>query len=224
MASGKFVSYIRVSTARQGASGLGIEAQRKAVADFLNGGRWDIVGEFVEIESGKNNARPKLAAAIAACKIYGARLLIAKLDRLSRNVHFLTGLREAGVKFVAADMPEANEMVVNIMASVAEAEREMISARTKAALAASKKKLGGYRGTTISAEIAAAGRAKRSEKAAARAADLAPLITELRAAGAASLSDLAKALTTRGVPTARGGDAWTPMQVSRVLAKMGVFA
>lgn len=224
MAADRFVSYIRVSTARQGASGLGIEAQRNAVAAFLNGGRWEIVAEFVEIESGKNNARPRLAAAIAACKIYGARLLIAKLDRLSRNVHFLTGLREAGVRFVAADMPEANELVINILASVAEAEREMISARTKAALAASKKKLGGYRGTTISPEIAAAGRAKRTEKANARAADLAPLIDELRAEGAASLKDLAKALTARGVPTARGGRVWSSMQVSRVLAKMGVFA
>ena len=136
---GKFVSYLRVSTKRQGESGLGLEAQRKAVSDFLNGGNWKLVEELVEVESGKHDHnRPALHKALEACKVYGATLVIAKLDRLSRDAHFLLGLQKAGVKFVAADMPEANEMVVGIMALVAQAERRMISERTKAALQAAK--------------------------------------------------------------------------------------
>jgi DNA invertase Pin-like site-specific DNA recombinase len=129
---GKFVSYLRVSTKRQGESGLGLEAQRKAV-------NWQLVKELVEVESGKHDHnRPALHKALEACKVYGATLVIAKLDRLSRDAHFLLGLQKAGVKFVAADMPEANEMVVGIMALVAQAERRMISERTKAALQAAK--------------------------------------------------------------------------------------
>ena len=146
MAHGKFVSYLRVSTDRQGQSGLGLEAQRIAVADFLNGGKWQLVAEFVETESGAKADRPKLADALALARAHGARRVIAKLDRLSRDAHFLLGMRRAGVEFVAADMPEANEMIVGIMAVVAQAERKMISTRTKAALAAAKargQKLGG---------------------------------------------------------------------------------
>jgi DNA invertase Pin-like site-specific DNA recombinase len=136
---GKFVSYLRVSTKRQGESGLGLEAQRKAVADYLNGGRWELIEEHVEVESGKDHKnRPALHAALTACRRWQATLVIAKLDRLSRDAHFLLGLQKAGVKFVAADLPEANEMVVGIMALMAQAERRMISERTKAALAAVK--------------------------------------------------------------------------------------
>src|SRR5215207_5058697 len=138
MSKGRYVSYLRVSTDRQGRSGLGLEAQRKAVADFLNGGRWDLIAEFVEVESGKRDDRPKLAEALALCRLHNATLVIAKLDRLSRDAAFLLNLQKAGVRFVAADMPEANELVVGIMAVVAQAERKMISARTKAALAAAK--------------------------------------------------------------------------------------
>src|SRR4051794_13068985 len=134
---GKFVSYLRVSTKRQGESGLGLEAQRKAVSDFLNGGNWQLVEEQVEVESGKHDHnRPALRKALEACKVYGATLVIARLDRLSRNAHFLTGLHDAGIKFVATDTPEANERT--IMAAVAQAERRMISERTKAALQAAK--------------------------------------------------------------------------------------
>src|SRR6516164_11527487 len=143
---GAFVSYIRVSTRAQGQSGLGLDAQRKAVTDYLNGGRWSLVDEYVEVESGANDERPKLAEALARCRLHNATLVIAKLDRLSRDAHFLLGLQKAGVRFVAADMPEANEMIVGIMAVVAQAERKMISARTKAALQAAKErgvKLGG---------------------------------------------------------------------------------
>src|ERR687889_2865459 len=138
MAQGRFVSYLRVSTDRQGRSGLGLEAQRKAVEDFLNGGRWNLIAEFVEVETGKRDDRPKLAEALSLCRLHNATLVIAKLDRLSRDAAFLLGLQKAGVRFVAADMPEANEMVVGIMAVVAQAEREMISARTRAALAVAK--------------------------------------------------------------------------------------
>ena len=114
----RFVSYLRVSTMKQGALGLGIEAQRKAVDDYLNGGRWSLIAEFVEVESGKNDARPKLAEALTLCRLHGATLVIAKLDRLSRDAHFLLGLQKAGVRFVAADMPEANETLVGIMAPI----------------------------------------------------------------------------------------------------------
>src|SRR6202023_2045241 len=136
MSEGKFVSYLRVSTARQGRSGLGLEAQRKAVTDFLDGGHWTLVRGFVEVESGKKANRPELEKAFQACRVFGAKLVIAKLDRLSRDAHFLLGLEKAGVEFVAVDMPNANRLTVRLMAVIPQEEREMISARTKAALAA----------------------------------------------------------------------------------------
>jgi DNA invertase Pin-like site-specific DNA recombinase len=118
--------------------GGGLEAQRKAVLDYLNGGRWTLVQEFVEVESGKHSDRQQLAAALAACKKHKARLVIAKLDRLSRNLAFIAALMESGVEFVAVDKPHANKLTVRILAAVAEHEREMISERTKAALQAAK--------------------------------------------------------------------------------------
>lgn len=222
MAGGRFISYLRVSTARQGASGLGLEAQRKAVAGFLDGGRWTLLGEIVEVESGKRSDRPKLAEALRLCRLHGATLVIAKLDRLSRDAAFLLNLQGAGVRFIAADMPEANELVVGIMAVVAQAERKMISARTKAALAAAKArgvKLGGDRGTTISPEAREKSNAVRQERAARHAADLAPTVAELRASGLESLRGLAAGLNARGIPTARGGQ-WTAMQVARILERI----
>ncbi|RYB01378.1 recombinase family protein [Lichenibacterium ramalinae] len=224
MASGKFVSYLRVSTKRQGASGLGLEAQRTAVADYLNGGHWTVLQEVVEVESGKKDDRPKLAEAMALCRVHGATLVIAKLDRLSRDAHFLLGLQKAGVRFVAADMPEANELTIGILAVVAQAERKMISARTKAALAAAKArgvKLGGDRGNLalIGERAREAGRAALTRMAASRAADLAPIIADLRAGGAMSLRELAAGLNARQVPTARGG-SWSPTQVSRLLERV----
>src|SRR5215204_4097354 len=149
MARGRFISYLRVSTDRQGRSGLGLEAQRKAVEDYLNGGHWRLAAEVVEIESGKRNDRPKLAEALRLCRLHGAVLIIAKLDRLARNVAFISNLMESGVEFTAVDFPQANRLTVHILAAVAEHEREMISQRTKAALAAAKargKRLGGDRG------------------------------------------------------------------------------
>src|SRR6185369_13986627 len=138
MASGKWVAYYRVSTAKQGASGLGLDAQRSAVTDYLDGGNWQLAAEFVEVESGRKNDRPELAKALATCRRTGAALIIAKLDRLARNVAFVSNLMEAGVEFTAVDFPTANRLTIHILAAVAEHEREMISARTKAALAAAK--------------------------------------------------------------------------------------
>ena len=134
----RFVAYYRVSTDRQGRSGLGLEAQQKAVTDYLNGGAWELVGEFIEVESGKRADRPELVRAMEACRNHKARLVIAKLDRLSRNLAFVATLMESGVEFVAADMPFANKLTIHILAAVAEHEREAISERTKAALAAAK--------------------------------------------------------------------------------------
>ena len=225
MSEGKFVSYIRVSTAKQGRSGLGLEAQRKAVEDFLNGGNWTVVKEFVEVESGKKADRPQLAKAFQACRLFGAKLVIAKLDRLSRDAHFLLGLEKAGVDFVAADMPHANRLTVGIMAMVADEERRMISARTKAALAAAKRrgvKLGGDRGARLTAKQRAAGRAVLIDRAEARAADLADTVKELQAAGCESLRAIAAGLDARGIPTARGGK-WSSVQVMRVLERLGPF-
>jgi DNA invertase Pin-like site-specific DNA recombinase len=228
MANGKFVSYLRVSTARQCQSGLGLEAQRASVADFLNGGQWKVIKEFVEVESGSHNDRPELAKAMALCRLRGATLVIAKIDRPSRDAHFLLGLQKGGVKFVAADMPEANEMVVGIMAVVAQAERKMISVRTKSALAAARArgvKLGGVRhksdGTvvTVSAEASAAGRATKTAQAIARAADVLPIIADIQAGGAKSLREIAAELNARGIPTARGGQ-WSATQVQRVMVRL----
>ena len=141
MANGKFISYLRVSTARQGASGLGLEAQRDAVSRYLNGGNWQLIQEIVEVESGKRNDRPAIAEALRLCRLHRATLVIAKLDRLARNVHFISSLMESGVDFVACDFPEANRLTVHILAAVAEHEAAMISARTKAALQAAKAQL-----------------------------------------------------------------------------------
>jgi len=138
MSQGSIVTYLRVSTQKQGQSGLGLEAQRKAVEDYLNGGDWNILEELVEVESGKNSKRPKLLEAIELCKASGAKLVVAKIDRLTRDAAFLLNLKDAGIDFIAADMPEANRLTIGIMALVAEQEREAISKRTKAALAAAK--------------------------------------------------------------------------------------
>src|SRR6516225_3954292 len=225
MAEGKWVSYLRVSIGRQGRSGLGLEAQRKAVDDFLNGGHWKVVKEFVEVESGKRSDRPILADAIKACRLYGAKLVIAKIDCLSRDAHFLLGLEKAGVDFVAADMPNANRLTVGIMVMVAEEERRMISKRTKDALAAAKRrgtKLGGDRGVVPSKKARAMGVEALQARADAKAADLAPIIAELQAAGKTSLRAIAAGLNEAGIPTARGGE-WSSPQVMRILERLDPF-
>jgi DNA invertase Pin-like site-specific DNA recombinase len=179
---GKFVAYYRVSTDRQGESGLGLEAQQKAVRDYLNGGSWQLIAEHVEVESGKNADRPELAKAIEACRRNRAKLVIAKLDRLSGNLAFTATLMDSGVEFVAADNPHANKLTIHILAAAAEHEREQISARTKAALAAAK-----ARGTVLGNPRLSEARQRASEALSARAArrdaHVLPVIYELESVG-----------------------------------------
>lgn len=227
MATGRFVSYLRVSTAKQGASGLGLEAQRAAVASHLNGGSWELLGEFVEVETGKGKdalaIRPQLSAALAACRKHKATLLIAKLDRLSRNVAFISSLMEAGCDFVAADMPNANRLTVHILAAVAEHERELISARTKAALAAAKvrgKKLGWANPARADGakDAARKGGEKIKAKADRYAANVRPIIEAIKAQGATSLAAIAQELNARGIRAQTGGQ-WFAAQVRNVLIR-----
>lgn len=228
MAQGRFVSYLRVSTVKQGASGLGLEAQRKAVADHLNGGRWKLLAEYVEVESGKNNERTQLQNALRACRLHGATLLVAKLDRLARNAYFLLGLQESGVDFVACDMPAANRLTVGILAMVAEEEARMISARTTAALKAAKArgvKLGNPSNLTYKARRKGndVSHAARADQALQRAQDVAPTIMEIQSAGASSLRQIARELNGRGIPAPRSGE-WSAVQVKRVLARLNEAA
>lgn len=222
MNSAAFVSYLRVSTERQGRSGLGLEAQRRAVADFLNGGSWRHVAELVEVESGARDTRPRLSEALALCRLHNATLVIAKLDRLSRDAAFLLNLQKAGVRFVAADMPEANEITIGIMAVVAQAERKMISDRTRAALAAAKARgvrLGRPENLTPDGRTRGSrvGNSAKGQRALTRAADMAPVLSELVDRGE-SLRGMARALTARGIRAPRGG-AWSAAQVHRVLRR-----
>lgn len=215
----RYVAYYRVSTARQGRSGLGLADQKAAVLNFVGSG--EIVAEIEEIESGKRNDRPKLAEAIATARAHKAVLIIAKLDRLARSVEFIARLMNSGVEFQAVDMPSANRLTVHILAAVAEAEREAISKRTKDALAQSKKALGGKREgqrAPTADERAAAVQAK-AQKADARANDLAPIVAEIRAAGTTSASGIAKMLNARQIPTPKGGE-WQAVQVQRLLARL----
>src|SRR3712207_5135201 len=218
MASGRFVSYFRVSTSRQGRSGLGLDAQREAVTAYLNGGNWTVLADFVEVESGRKSDRHELAKAMDLCRLTGATLIIAKLDRLARDAHFLLGLQKAGVEFVACDMPTANRLTIGIMALVAEEEARAISARTKAALAAAKARgavLGGWRGGK-KVDCALGAQAMRA-KADAFAAGVAPMLRQMRGEGL-SLRQVAARLAEKGVKTPRGG-VWTAAAVRNVLAR-----
>jgi DNA invertase Pin-like site-specific DNA recombinase len=178
--NGRFVAYYRVSTEQQGRSGLGLEAQQAAVRAYLNGGAWTLLGEFVEVESGKRADRPELARALEHCRLTGAVLVVAKLDRLTRNMAFLAALMDSGVEFVACDNPHANRLTLHLLGAVAEHERGMISARTKAALEAAKARgvaLGGDRGrrpTAAEAEHAREASRKAADGHAARVAPMDP--------------------------------------------------
>jgi DNA invertase Pin-like site-specific DNA recombinase len=209
-ATRRFVAYYRVSTDRQGQSGLGLDAQRKAVADYLKGGAWELVAEFTEIESGKKSDRPELRSAIEACRKHKARLVIAKLDRLSRNLAFIATLMESGVEFVAADMPFANKLTIHILAAVAEHEREAISERTKQALAAAK-----ARGTRLGNPNPAYA-LRRMRAARAYTNNILPIIRSVQAAGHTSCNAIAGQLNARNVASARGG-RWTHVQVRQIL-------
>lgn len=224
-----FVAYYRVSTKKQGQSGLGLEAQKADVALFVErAGGGSIAREFVEVESGKRADRPELTSAIAYARRAKATLLVAKLDRLARNVAFLATLMESGLEFVAVDNPHANRFTIHILAAVAEHEREMIAKRTKAALAAAKARgvaLGSARpGHWAGHEESRLAGAKKGAKAAGKAhrekarkaySDVLPLVAELQAASK-SLRQIAEDLNEQGIPTRRGAK-WTATQVSRLL-------
>lgn len=227
MGSQNFVAYYRVSTAKQGAGGLGIDAQKAAVATYLNGGPWKIVSEYTEVESGRRGDRPALEQALTAARLHQAPLVVAKVDRLTRSVAFLSKLLEAGVDVRFADLPAiegpTGRFMLQQMAAVAELEAGLISARTKAALAAAKargKQLGGDRGARLSNDARKAGREYQSRRAQLRANDLAPLLRGLQGQGITSAAGLATALTDRGIPSARGGLRWTATQVARVLRRL----
>jgi DNA invertase Pin-like site-specific DNA recombinase len=202
----KFISYLRVSTDRQGENGYGIEAQRKAVADFLNGGNWEMLAEYVEVESGKRSDRPELATALAACKKHKATLLIAKLDRLARNVAFIANLMDGKVDFICCDMPQATRLTIHVLAAVAEHEREMIAQRTRAGLAAARQRgvlLGGPRLAEINKT--------NHEAAVSRARAIAPVLADLAGLSAHAV---AAELNARRVATPTGRP-WSAKTVIR---------
>src|SRR5262245_50006133 len=226
----KLVAYYRVSTKRQGASGLGLDGQKAAVAAYALQVGATVMAEYIEIESGRKSDRPELAKALSCAKRSRAVLCVAKLDRLARSVAFTAALQDSGVKFVCGDNPSATEMTINILASVAQGEAKAISERTKAALAAAK-----ARGTKLGSHRPGHWRGREQErlagleKARQRAAelnkqtetqayvDIYPVVTDLRANGL-SLRDIAAELNAMG-HTTRRGKPWNPMQVSHVLKR-----
>lgn len=215
MASGDYIAYYRVSTKRQGASGLGLDAQKEAVARFLNGGDWRLLADFTEVESGKNNNRPMLGAALRACRMSNATLIVAKLDRLSRDLEFLVKLQNSKTKFICADMPEANPLTIHIYAAMAQHERSMISTRIKEALAMARARgtvlgnprLDECRNSDVTAAIA---RNKLDYEE--YLSDIQPIIQTIRDEGVTTLSGIAEELNRRGFQTRRG-KKWTAQQV-----------
>ena len=229
--TGKVVAYYRVSTAHQGKVGLGIEAQRSAVQTYLNGGGdWEIIAEFTEVESGRRSDRPELQKALAKARVHKCPIVVAKVDRLTRSVAFLSKLLEANVDVRFADLPQieghTGRFLLQQMASVAELEAGMISDRTKKALAAVKKrgkKLGGDRGVVPTAKSSALARKALEAQADARAADIAPLVKQLQEAGKTSLRAIAAGLNEQRIPTARGTGMWSAVQVQRVMERLDPF-
>jgi DNA invertase Pin-like site-specific DNA recombinase len=213
-----YITYYRVSTDKQGANGLGMEAQRHLTSPYSR----EVLAEYVEVESGRKSDRPELQKALAHAKATGSILLIAKLDRLARNVHFISGLMEAKIDFLCADNPHANKMTIQILAVFAEHEAERISERTKAALAAAKArgtKLGGYRGQIVNAEAGLlASKRCRSARATGFRAGLVPVIENIKATGAVSLRQIAMELQRRGYRAPRGG-SWSAIQVGRMMSE-----
>jgi DNA invertase Pin-like site-specific DNA recombinase len=221
----KIVAYYRVSTARQGRSGLGLEAQAEAIARFAEAEGFAIVKAFTEIETGKGadalERRPQLAAALAEARRQGkCAIAVAKLDRLSRDVHFISGLMAQRVPFLVAELgADADPFMLHLFAALAEKERALISTRTKAALAAAKArgtKLGGDRGN-LTDETRKAASAALTAQAKAFASSIKPAIDKLRADGASSLRELARGLSDQGIATPRGSSNWTAMGVRRLL-------
>ena len=212
-----FVAYYRVSTQRQGQSGLGLEAQQSAVVQYCAGK--EIIAEFTEIESGRKTDRPQLLAALALAKKNKATLVIAKLDRLARNVHFISGLLESGVQFIAVDMPEADRTFLQMAAVFAEWEARKISERTKAALQAAKE-----RGTKLGSPTPEIGSKRGTEaivaKSNAYAIMVAPSLKEVVANVGTNLRDIADGLQLRGIKTAKGNVQWHPAQVAKLIRRV----
>ncbi|WP_433947481.1 recombinase family protein [Brevundimonas diminuta] len=236
----KAVAYYRVSTAAQGRSGLGLDAQKSAVDDLARQRGLALLGEFTEVESGKRNTRPQLTAALNQAKLTGAVLVIAKLDRLSRNAAFLLALRDSGVRFIAADIPDANDLTIGVLAVIAQAEREAISRRTREALAIVKQRLaegepytsprsgrpisrlGNPNGTrAIQWAMKTNDNAVAVVKAAAtqRAHDLKDTIDRWKAEGVTSPSAIARHLNNAKILTARGGQ-WHPSTVRNIILRI----
>jgi len=222
MAQGKFISYLRVSTDKQGRSGLGLEAQRAAVEAYLNGGRWSLAAEYIETESGKRADRPQLAKTLAHAKALGATVVFAKLDRLTRNVDLLRSLVASDVDLAFCDLPHVppgamGRFLLTQMASVAELEAGLISERTKAALAAAK-----ARGVTLGGpkirEAQKIAVERVMEIADRHARNVLPIIRDIQRAGIKSLRDVAAALNARGIATARGGK-WYAATVRNAMAR-----
>lgn len=218
MAEGRYIAYYRVSTDRQGRSGLGLEAQRAAVAAHLNGGAWELVAEYTEVESGKRDDRPELAEALRHCRRAKATLIIAKLDRLGRNVAFIASLMESKVDFVCCDNPHANRLMLHMLAAFAEHEREQISQRTKAALAAAKAR-GVQLGNPRLQELQQ--HEKNRRQAEEYAAALAPIIEELQAGGITSVRGVRDELNRRAIATPTGKGRWHLPTVHRLLERIG---
>ena len=221
----KVIGYLRVSTGKQGESGLGLEAQQTAIENFVRQRKACLMKTFTEIESGKRNERPELAQAIQLCRATGATLVIAKLDRLSRNAVFLLTLRDSGINFLATDMPDANQLTVGIMALIAQHEREAISKRTREALQAAK-----ARGTRLGNPNGAAAlrRAGKGNTASLRmirdnadrhARNLKPVLDALHTEGITSLGSIARQLNERGMLTSRGGQ-WHKTSVKNLVARI----
>jgi len=219
--TGKFVAYFRVSTDRQGRSGLGLDAQRERVMNFLNGGNWSLIGEFTEVESGRVNERPALEQAVKLCKREKATLVVATLDRLTRDLAFgATLLNDTKVKFVCADFPEASREMLQMRMVFAEWEARRIGERTKAALHELKKK--GVKLGSPTPEIGSAAGIKRlQDKADAYAERVGPMVREIiRKTGSKTLRDIAEALSDRGVQTPRGNTDWHASQVANLLKRI----
>ena len=214
MKTTRFVSYLRVSTAKQGVSGLGIEAQRSAIAAFISQTGADHFAEFIEIESGKKDDRAELRAALALCRAERASLLVAKLDRLARSVAFVSAVMDSDVPLVAADNPHASRLVLHMLAAVAEFEREQISQRTKAALAMAKAR--GVRLGENGRKLA--GRAKT--EAALWSEALRPTFEEACRNGIRRPTELAALLNERGIASRFGGQ-WHPSNAARLIARLG---
>lgn len=222
MMTGKFVAYYRVSTNKQGISGLGMDAQKQAVANYLNGGSWNLLAEFAEVETGRRNDRQEMAKAVALCRKEGATLLIAKLDRLARNAAFLLNLRDSGVNFVATDMPHADRFTVGIMALVAEKEAEMISQRTRDGLAAAKRR-GIKLGNPRLAQALKVAQTANLARADTYAKSLLPVIQEIRAAHVTTLRKIAQCLNARGFKTPNN-KAFKAQSVKNLLERIAVAA